>query len=214
MDRLRIALVVDHFLPRVGGIELHVADVARRLQAAGHEPCVITTTPGADRVDQVPVIRIEAGLLPRFQVSPDPRAFFRLRSLLDGGQFDVVHVHSSIISPLAYSTVFWCQRLRIPHVLTGTLGLGQFVERRLGAAAAVSAIVRADALDDREPLHGPAAGAGRLARRGPAAQRHRRFGLGYPAHRGRRAARRQRDADERQEASPGPDSRFRKSSSG
>ncbi len=118
MERLRIALVVDHFLPRIGGIELHVADVARRLAAAGHEPCVITTTPGGDRVDQVPVTRLAARLLPRFQVSPDPRAFFRLRALLEDGRFDVVHVHSSIISPLAYSTVYWCQRLRIPHVLT------------------------------------------------------------------------------------------------
>ena len=119
VDRLRIALVVDHFLPRIGGIELHVADVARRLTAAGHAVSVITTTPGSDRVGEVPVLRLEAALLPRFQVSPDPRALYRLGSLLARERFDVVHAHSSIISPLAYSTIFWCQRLGIPNVLTG-----------------------------------------------------------------------------------------------
>ena len=81
---------------------------------------MITTTPGPDCTAGVPVIRLAARLLPRFQVSFDPRAYFRLGGLLKQDRFDVVHVHSSIISasPLAYATTFWCQRLHIANVLT------------------------------------------------------------------------------------------------
>ncbi|EEH63547.1 glycosyltransferase, group 1 family protein [Gleimia coleocanis DSM 15436] len=41
---MRIALVSDCFLPRVGGIETHVAQLADALAQAGHEVRVLTTT--------------------------------------------------------------------------------------------------------------------------------------------------------------------------
>ncbi len=42
---LRVALLSDWYLPRRGGIELHLADLAERLAAAGHRVDVLTTTP-------------------------------------------------------------------------------------------------------------------------------------------------------------------------
>jgi glycosyltransferase involved in cell wall biosynthesis len=36
------------FLPKVGGLELNVANIAEHLQRAGHEVTVVTTTPGAE----------------------------------------------------------------------------------------------------------------------------------------------------------------------
>lgn len=116
--RLRVALVVDHFLPRLGGIELHVRDLAGELRRCGCEPTIVTTTPGADRVGDVPVIRFPSALLPRFGISCDPRLWTRLHEMLAQGRFDVVHCHGSVLSPLAYSAVYWSARLQIPHVLT------------------------------------------------------------------------------------------------
>jgi glycosyltransferase involved in cell wall biosynthesis len=42
---MRIAHVTDFYLPRLGGIEMHVRDLAMRQQAAGHEVEVITSSP-------------------------------------------------------------------------------------------------------------------------------------------------------------------------
>ncbi|HEY3605375.1 MAG TPA: hypothetical protein VGL04_11950, partial [Sporichthyaceae bacterium] len=42
---LRIAHVTDFYLPRCGGIELQVRDLATRQVAAGHRVTVLTSTP-------------------------------------------------------------------------------------------------------------------------------------------------------------------------
>jgi glycosyltransferase involved in cell wall biosynthesis len=85
---MRIALVSDCYLPRLGGIELHVHDLAGRLIRAGHEVTVFTTTPGPAAPAAIDVVRLPGIPLPS-----------AIRSLRD---FDVVHVHSSIFSPLAW----------------------------------------------------------------------------------------------------------------
>ena len=118
MKSYKIALVVDHFLPRVGGIELHVADLARRLAAAGHAPQVLTTTPGELVIDGLTIHRLGGPLLPGFQILCHRRPLDRLQDLLQREHFDVVHSHSSIISPLAYAAGYIARRLEIPSVLT------------------------------------------------------------------------------------------------
>ena len=40
---MRIAHVTDFYLPRLGGIELHVSDLSDRQRAAGHEVEVLTS---------------------------------------------------------------------------------------------------------------------------------------------------------------------------
>ena len=45
----RIALVCDWCLPRFGGLELQLIDLARALRSAGHDPEIITATPGRAR---------------------------------------------------------------------------------------------------------------------------------------------------------------------
>ena len=126
---LRIALVVDHFLPRVGGIELHVADLARQLAARGHDVQVVSTTPGEGSFDQIAIRRLPGPLLPHFQILCHARPIRELRALLQRERFDVVHCHSSIVSPLAYAATWHCRDLRIPSVLTthSLLGPHQFV---------------------------------------------------------------------------------------
>ena len=61
---LRIGLVSDCYVPRLGGIEMQVHDLARHLQAAGNEVVVITPTAGPAVMDGVRVHRIDVPLLP------------------------------------------------------------------------------------------------------------------------------------------------------
>jgi glycosyltransferase involved in cell wall biosynthesis len=143
--RRRIALVVDHFLPRLGGIELHVNDLADQLRRFGYEPTVITTTPGIDRIGNVSIVRIPSALLPRFEITCDPRLWSRLRNLLTESRFDVVHCHGSVVSPLAYAAVYWCARLGIPNVFTV-----HSVMRR--TAALFSAVTRLTGWDHKRTI--------------------------------------------------------------
>ena len=92
---MRIALVSDVYLPRLGGIELQVHDLAAQLIRAGNDVTVFTITDGPSAVGDVPVVR-----LPALGGVPLPTAVDRLRRELP--RFDVVHCHSSLLSPLAW----------------------------------------------------------------------------------------------------------------
>ena len=100
---MRVALVCDWFLPRVGGIELHLRDLALALRARGMDARVVTTTRGPDDVDGVPVHRVHAALAPMAGFAFTPGALRRVRDVLRAERFDVVHAHASVISPVAYA---------------------------------------------------------------------------------------------------------------
>jgi glycosyltransferase involved in cell wall biosynthesis len=104
---LRIAHVTDFYLPRCGGIELQVRDLAHRQAAAGYDVTVITATPGGavplDRSgsgEGVQVRRLaESGTMPGHH----PEVRKALRATLRAGRFDVVHVHAAPWSPFAFT---------------------------------------------------------------------------------------------------------------
>lgn len=100
---MRVALVCDWFLPRQGGIELHLRDLALALRRRGVDASVVTTTRGPDVVDDVPVHRVPAALAPGAGFAFTPRALSRLRDVIRAGRFDVVHAHASVVSPVAYA---------------------------------------------------------------------------------------------------------------
>jgi glycosyltransferase involved in cell wall biosynthesis len=107
---MRIAHVTDVYLPALGGIELHVADLARRQSERGDEVTVLTFT--AMSRDRAQIV--------------DPGAavtVLRLPSLvaaarLDLSRFDVIHAHVSAISPLASTLASQASRSRIPTLVT------------------------------------------------------------------------------------------------
>lgn len=98
---MKILHVTDCYLPRLGGIEMHVSDLAARQQAAGHEVWVLTTTsagPELTQTPEVPVIRLESGTL----ALGSGKA---IRQLVQDQDFDVMHAHLSVGSPLAWSAL-------------------------------------------------------------------------------------------------------------
>ncbi len=101
---MRIAHVTDYYLPRLGGIEMQVHDLATRQRAAGHETTVITPTPespgaGTAGPDPAWVERIDTVVSQR-AVRPFV-AGFAAPDVLTRERFDMVHVHASLISPFA-----------------------------------------------------------------------------------------------------------------
>lgn len=122
---MRIALVSDCFLPRLGGIEAQTRDLALALQAAGHRVLVITATPRdtppvpgipADRdiVAGIPVQRITSALFGNLPVSPGRGA--QLRASMRGA--DVVHIQAGVVSPFAWAAMRIAAADGIPTTVT------------------------------------------------------------------------------------------------
>ena len=114
---LRIGLVTDCYVPRLGGIEMQVHDLARHLQAAGHEVVVITPTPGPEVMDGIRVHRMDVPLAP-FDIPFAPSTFELVADLLEAERVDVAHFHGGIVSPVAFVGGYDAQKRDIPTVLT------------------------------------------------------------------------------------------------
>jgi glycosyltransferase involved in cell wall biosynthesis len=114
---VRVALVCDWFLPRAGGIELHLRDLAHALRARDVDARIVTTTRGPDVVEEIPVQRIRASLTPAgFAFTPAALRGVG-RAIRDGG-FDIVHAHASVVSPAAMTGAIAARHAGLPSVVT------------------------------------------------------------------------------------------------
>ena len=113
----------DCYLPRLGGIERQVHELAVRQRDSGHEVVVVTSVAGEgsgggpDEKDDLEVIRPvsrRAGSPTRMRYEWTP---IGCRAVLRGG-FDVVHIHASSFSPLAFVTAARCSAAGIPVAVT------------------------------------------------------------------------------------------------
>lgn len=116
---MRIALVSDCYLPRLGGIETQVAGLAQALAKADHEVSVYTatsagSTPPGTCPENVDVHRLSLPLPASLPFNP--LAATNLARELP--RYDVVHVHCSTFSPLARAAAQTCARAGIPTVVT------------------------------------------------------------------------------------------------
>jgi glycosyltransferase involved in cell wall biosynthesis len=126
---MKVLHVSDAYLPKQGGIEVQVHDLATRQGEAGHEVTVLTcaSTAHPDRAghtgrgshpvgcptgDQVQVIRLSS---PWGRVR---RTNARLRETIRVTGADVVHAHLSVLSPLSLLAVRTAARDGVPVVAT------------------------------------------------------------------------------------------------
>lgn len=121
---MKVALLSDCYLPRLGGIEVQVHDLAQALRAAGHEVEVFTATTGPDGErhgaclleDDVPVHRMAIPLPGGVPVNPFAPPEVRRR--LAAGGFDVAHVHMGVVSPFATDMVGVALGIGLPTAVT------------------------------------------------------------------------------------------------
>ena len=125
-------MLSDCYLPRLGGIEVQVHDLAARLIGRGHEVVVFTATPGSrgerggfvDQVDEVAVHRLALRL--PFELPVNPLAPGLLRQRLASGGFDVAHVHMGVLSPFAVDCTRVAMDMGMPTAMTWHCMLGPF----------------------------------------------------------------------------------------
>ncbi len=167
-----MALLTDCYLPRLGGIEVQVHDLARHLHDAGHAVEVLTATgshrmrSGTEHVDGIPVHRMAAPIPGGLPVNP--LAVPRMRRLLREGQFDVAHAHMGVVSPFAMDAVRVALQVGVPTAVTwhcvhgratGVMAAAGYAARWARRGAALSAVSSVAA----EPVARMAGGDARIA---------------------------------------------------
>ncbi|GHH66971.1 glycosyl transferase [Streptosporangium violaceochromogenes] len=110
---MRILHVSDCYLPRLGGIEVQVADLIRVQREAGHQVEVATATPGKP----LPGVHRIVAKLP-FDLPVHPFGGAHLLRLMAARRPDVVHVHTGAVSPFAWMGVRAAVRAGLPAVVT------------------------------------------------------------------------------------------------
>ena len=121
---MRIAHVTDTYLPRTGGIETQVSDLAARQAAAGHDVHVLTATLG-EGGERGGVVDVERGVavhrlgarLP-FDLPVNPAEARLIAAALREVRPDVVHVHAGVLSPFAFDGARVAVGLRLPVAIT------------------------------------------------------------------------------------------------
>ncbi len=173
---MKVALISDCYLPRLGGIEVQTHDLARHLIGLGHEVEVFTATRGADGemhgavtvVDGVPVHRLAARM--PWELPVNPFAPRELRRRLTSGGFDVAHVQTGVVSPFAWDATRVAVGMRLPTAMTWhcmlagvtpVFEVARFVHRWAERGVAMSAVSEVAAVPLRR-LVGPAATVGVL----------------------------------------------------
>src|SRR3712207_9128532 len=102
----------------MGGIELHLRDLALALRGAGIDARIVTTTRGEPVVDGVPVHRIRAPLVPGAGVALWPGVAGAVARVIGTEGFDLVHAHASVVSPVAFAGVLAGRRQGLPSLIT------------------------------------------------------------------------------------------------
>jgi glycosyltransferase involved in cell wall biosynthesis len=121
---VKVALLTDCYLPRLGGIEVQTHDLAAQLRARGHQVEVFTATLGehgerhgfVEDVDGVCVHRMAIRL--PWELPVNPFAPPEVRRRLWAGGFDVAHVHMGVVSPFATDMARVALGLGMPTAIT------------------------------------------------------------------------------------------------
>ncbi|NYG07497.1 glycosyltransferase involved in cell wall biosynthesis [Phycicoccus badiiscoriae] len=121
---MKVALLTDCYLPRLGGIEVQTHDLAAQLRSRGHEVEVFTATVGergerqgfVEDVDGVPVHRMAIRL--PWELPVNPFAPPQVRQRLQAGGFDVAHVQMGVVSPFATDMAGVALGLGLPTAIT------------------------------------------------------------------------------------------------
>lgn len=120
---MRIAHVTDFYLPRLGGIEMHIAGLAEQQRRNGHHVDVVAAGGVAESSDPATQVAVRTGsTFESFR--PDVIAPACVTVL--AGRYDVVHVHAGLFTPLAFAVASATARARLPTVVTVHSLMGHF----------------------------------------------------------------------------------------
>ena len=119
METLKIAMATDWFLPRVGGVEYHVATISELLTKRGHEVHVLTNALFGQGTYPYTVHRIDKGVNLKFwNVRVGYSTAKEIADIIKKERFDIVHGHN-YFSPISATAMNIASGIYgIPSILT------------------------------------------------------------------------------------------------
>ncbi|MCF2705928.1 glycosyltransferase family 4 protein [Arcanobacterium haemolyticum] len=117
---MRIAIIVNNYPPKVGGVEFHAANLARYLVELGHDVTVLTiaSTPGSRTEHGVRVLTDKAHLpLADVITVPSIGARRRITAFLKRNQIDLVSIHTRFF-PMSFVGLRAAQKAGVPVIHT------------------------------------------------------------------------------------------------
>lgn len=113
---MKIGMVSDTYIPKIGGAEIHVRELTAALRKGGHDVEVLTTTSGEPEIDGAPVTRLSYS---PWDSGTDwktlgKRDLSRIISFVRDN--DVVHLHYTYFAAALVGTI--ATALRTPSVVT------------------------------------------------------------------------------------------------
>ena len=116
--KYKIAMVCDWYLPRIGGLELHLHDLTHELNKYGHEVHIICSYPGpAGMTGNTRVHRLSGEIMPFLKTIRSKQAIAELEEILVREKFDIIHAHNAY-SPLAHAGTYLADKLGLPSLFT------------------------------------------------------------------------------------------------
>jgi glycosyltransferase involved in cell wall biosynthesis len=117
---MKIGIVCDYYLPRIGGLELHLRDLSQNLVRRGHEVHLVCATqhdgPRDTEVEGVRIHRLDIRRAPRFDIML-PSGIAPLEAYLRSHRFDVLHTHNWF-STMAHAGGYLGRKLGVPTLFT------------------------------------------------------------------------------------------------
>jgi len=101
MRPMRVLFLTPLYVPCIGGLEIFVRQLAQELGSRGHEVAIVTShgkeaSAGLDRVDEVPVLRVDAhDVIAARDASGILRTQVEIAKFAREFSADVVHSHDA-----------------------------------------------------------------------------------------------------------------------
>lgn len=113
---MKIVLCSDYFYPKIGGVTMHIENLAKSLNKRGHEVVVVTKKANFDdKVHGLNVVRIKSMF--RSSQTLDIPCTEELEKILMDEKPDIVHAHHAF-SPISLFSISISRRLGVKNVLT------------------------------------------------------------------------------------------------
>ena len=120
MNKHKIIFIVNNYLPKIGGVELHTHFLVNELSKIGHDVTVVTLgRPANQRFDgEVKVITLKKGLgFGNVFSLPSLNAIFKLSKLLREEKFEFISTQTRFF-PMSWLGAFFANKLKIKHIHT------------------------------------------------------------------------------------------------
>lgn len=100
---MKIAQVSPYDYPYAGGVQEHIRHLSEHFQAMGHQVQILAASSAEEDELQGNIIKVSDTIVPIpfsgsiVRISISPQVYWRIKRILEKGQFDVIHLHEPIV---------------------------------------------------------------------------------------------------------------------